>query len=250
MPEQSIFAEPEVVNDIGECFFYHTMELPGHGLVRGDWDLRNGVEQYWGGIDLRNKRVLEVGPASGFLTFEMERRGAAVVCVDLDAKVKWDFAPYPRDVIEKGQAEMSDTIPKIKKAFWFAHAAHQSKARVHYGDAYNLPDALGRFDVAFLADMLLHTRDPLRILEQCARFTDKIIITELYRPELDFDPIMRLIPAPDNASFAIGAWWYFSPKLFENFLGILGFTDCNVSHHSHLLNGQTAIHFTIEATRK
>lgn len=192
---------------------------------------------------------MEVGPASGFLTFEMERRGAEIVCIDLDETVKWDFAPYTSDVVEKAQIEMSENIPKIKNAFWFSHAANQSKAKVHYGDVYNLPQTLGRFDAAFLADMLLHTRDPLRILEQCAKFTDRIIITELYRPELDFDPIMRLIPAHDNASFAVGAWWYFSPKLFENFLSVLGFSEFKVSHHSHLLNGNTAIHFTIEATR-
>ncbi|HEY4442105.1 MAG TPA: hypothetical protein VGN14_16725, partial [Candidatus Elarobacter sp.] len=66
------------------CYFYHTMELPGVGTVEGEWDLRTGVDAYLGGEELRGKRVLEIGTASGFLCFAMERRGAEVIGYDLD----------------------------------------------------------------------------------------------------------------------------------------------------------------------
>ena len=52
------------------------MEIPGHGLVTGQWDLRGGVDDYLGKVAFAGQRVLEIGPASGFLTFEMEKRGA------------------------------------------------------------------------------------------------------------------------------------------------------------------------------
>jgi 16S rRNA A1518/A1519 N6-dimethyltransferase RsmA/KsgA/DIM1 with predicted DNA glycosylase/AP lyase activity len=34
------------------------------------------VDDYLGHVELRGKRILEIGPASGFLTVEMEKRGA------------------------------------------------------------------------------------------------------------------------------------------------------------------------------
>ena len=67
---------------------------PGYGLVEGPWDLRGGVDDYLGGVDLRDKRVLEVGTASGFLCFTMEGRGAEVVAYDLSDKQSWDVVPY------------------------------------------------------------------------------------------------------------------------------------------------------------
>ena len=79
----TIFADLVKVADIGDCYFYHTMELPGHGVMTGDWDLRRGVDEYLGNVSFAGQRVLEIGPASGFLTFEMEKRGADVVAVEV-----------------------------------------------------------------------------------------------------------------------------------------------------------------------
>src|SRR5690348_12633060 len=94
--DEKIFAVPKNVEDIEDCYFYHTMEIPGYGLVEGkDWDLRAGVDDYLGKVDFADRRVLEIGPASGFLTFEMEKRGADVVSVEVTDEHGWDFVPYP-----------------------------------------------------------------------------------------------------------------------------------------------------------
>ena len=77
MSDERIFATPRKVEDLADCYFYHTMELPGRGVIEGqDWDLRGRVDEYLGNVDFAGQRVLEIGPASGFLTFEMEKRGA------------------------------------------------------------------------------------------------------------------------------------------------------------------------------
>ena len=68
---------------LADCDFYHSMISPGVGKIIGLWDLRQTVDDYVGRIDFAGKRVLEIGPASGFLTIEMERRGADVVAVEL-----------------------------------------------------------------------------------------------------------------------------------------------------------------------
>jgi hypothetical protein len=39
-------------------------------------------------------------------------------------------------------------MQQLKNSYWFSHAAFQSKAKVYYGDAYNLPATLGQFDIA------------------------------------------------------------------------------------------------------
>ena len=84
--DSSVYAEPRTVTDLEECYFYHSMEIPGYGLVEGPWDLRGGVDDYLGNVDLNGKRVLEVGTASGFLCFTMEGRGADVVAYDLSGR--------------------------------------------------------------------------------------------------------------------------------------------------------------------
>src|SRR4029453_10356288 len=157
-----IFAGPVKVADVGDCYFYHTMELPGYGVINGEWDLRRGVDEYLGNFSFAGQRVLEIGPASGFLTFEMEKRGAEVVSVEVTAEHPWDFLPYPAEKLQKvfGPPQW---MQRLKNSYWFTHAAHQSKAKVYYGDVYNLPAALGEFDIALMSSILLHCRDPFRM---------------------------------------------------------------------------------------
>src|SRR5436305_13837565 len=77
-----IAAAPLIVDDLSECFFYHTTDVPGSGVGEGEWDLRGGEEAYLGRAPFAGTRVLELGTAAGFLTFHMEGRGAEVVSYD------------------------------------------------------------------------------------------------------------------------------------------------------------------------
>src|SRR6266853_5472236 len=164
MSDQKIFAEPLKVENIADCYFYHTMELPGHGVMEGrDWDLRGGVDDYLGKVAFAGERVLEIGPASGFLTFEMEKRGADVVSVEVTEDHGWDFVPYPAARLEEVFGPRRIVMQQLKNSYWFSHAAHHSRAKVYYGNVYNLPTALGKFDISVMAPVLLHCRDPLRI---------------------------------------------------------------------------------------
>jgi len=66
--------------------FYHTIELPGGEVLPGLLSverLRRRLTQFDIPADLRGKRVLDIGAWDGFYTFEMERRGAHVVALDL-----------------------------------------------------------------------------------------------------------------------------------------------------------------------
>ena len=70
-----LYVEPWPVRDPQDCHWYHTIDPPS-GSVTGEWDLRNRFDDYVGHVDLSGKRVLDIGTASGFLTWEAERRGA------------------------------------------------------------------------------------------------------------------------------------------------------------------------------
>lgn len=61
------------------------MDLPGLGTVShpGSWDLRGRFDEYVGHTRLSGKTLIDVGTASGFLTFEAEKRGAIVTSFDV-----------------------------------------------------------------------------------------------------------------------------------------------------------------------
>jgi hypothetical protein len=92
--EQRLYASPPAIENLADCYFYHSTDIPGHGFVRGEWDLRPGIDAYLGHFDFRGKRVLDIGAASGFLSFHMEKRGADVVSYDLSEKGAWDIVPF------------------------------------------------------------------------------------------------------------------------------------------------------------
>jgi O-methyltransferase len=248
MSNQNIFATPLKVEDVADCYFYHTMELPGHGVIEGrDWDLRAGVDEYLGHVDFAGQRILEIGPASGFLTFEMEKRGADVVSVEVTAEHGWDFVPYPAEKLQEVFGPRRIVMQQLKNSYWFSHAAHGSKAKVYYGDVYDLPDALGHFDIAVMGAVLLHCRDPLRIVEQCARMATLLIITDMFYPELEGAPVCRLAPSPQN--FLWHTWWHFSTQYFTQFLAVLGSSSCEVSRHQQSHRGKPYTLFTVVGQR-
>lgn len=51
------------------CDFYHVVDLPDGMTTRGQWDFRKTTDLYLGNVDFAGKRVIEIGPASGFLSF-------------------------------------------------------------------------------------------------------------------------------------------------------------------------------------
>jgi len=246
--DDKIFAVPKKVDDLADCYFYHTMELPGHGVIEGrDWDLRRGVDEYLGKVDFDGQRVLEIGPASGFLTFEMEKRGAEVVSVEVTAEHGWDFVPYPAARLEEVFGPRRIVMQQLKNSYWFSHAAHNSKAKLYYGDVYNLPATLGQFDIAVMGSVLLHCRDPLRIVEECGKIASLLIITDMFYPELERAPICRLAPTPQN--FLWHTWWHFSTQFFTQFLAVMGFTTSEPLMHQQYHRGREYTLFTIVGRR-
>src|SRR5919109_4139324 len=83
----------ERVNQLG---WYHTLELAPGVVTEGIFDLRPVVDRYGIPDSLEGQRALDVGTWDGFWAFEMERRGAEVVALDLDDESDLDFPPRRR----------------------------------------------------------------------------------------------------------------------------------------------------------
>ncbi len=251
---------------IHDCFFYHTMDIPGVGLMRGQWDLRSSVEEYLGGIPLGHRRVLEVGPASGFLTFLMEQRGADVVACELPHGSQWDLVPYAHTDLRAYSRDREELHRRLVNGFWFGHRAFSSRATVVYSRVYDIPEEIGSVDVATFSMVLRHLREPFRALEVVqAHVKTNLVITEMFpwslmpdeiqaelsprrRPtSIAFEPhgavstpMAVLIAAqPPVACFAPDmqrrqprdTWWDLTPSVLCQFIGVLGFRVVNVRYH-------------------
>jgi len=178
----------------------------------------------------------------------MEKRGADVISVEVTDEHGWDFVPYPDAKLEEIFGPRRIVMQQLKNSYWFSHVAMQSKAKVYYGDAYNLPAALRNFDIAVMAAVLLHCRDPLRIVQQCGKLAKSLIIVDKFYPDLEGAPVCRLAPTPEN--FLWHTWWHFSTQLLIQFLSVMGFTATETSTHEQYHRGKAHMLFTIVARRE
>jgi len=234
----SIYAEPRDVEDVASCMFYHSMDLPGLGTVPGNWDLRGRFEDYTGNVALAGTRFLDVGTASGFLSFEAERRGADVVSfesVSRDLHQHVPFAEVRRDPTGFYKAVPGrDNFDGLRNSYWLAHRLLGSSAKCFYGDVYDLPASLGEFDVVMVGQILGHLRDPLGALTSiAARCRGTLIVTECM---LVSDQPIAMFPVnaqtPESA-FRLVVWWMLSPVLLRNFLKILGLEAVAFTAHEY-----------------
>ncbi len=251
------YAEPKTDVSLSDCSFYHTMKIPGYGRVNGEWELQ--PRKYLGGVDFREKRVLEVGTADGYLCFYMERLGADVVACDLPPDGSVDMVPMPRVDYEAFERDAKRHRQRLYNAFWLCHGAYRSRARLVYSSVYDLPEEIGRVDVSTFGTVLLHLRDPFLALQKALRLTSETVIVTDIAPWNDLpilgrrpvrlmgalkispnilnllnqslvslswlkSPYLRFVPAY-WLEFPMYTWWLYTPEAIKRLIGVLGFED-------------------------
>jgi tRNA (mo5U34)-methyltransferase len=195
--------------------WYHTLEL-APGLVTEGWfDLRPYVERYGIPERLDGLRVLEVGTWDGFWAFELERRGAEVVALDLDDERDLDWPPRRRP----------ESFPEEERGAGFRLAKEILGSRVErvVRSIYDAgPDELGTFDLVFCGSVLIHLRDQLLALERMAGLcTGQLILAE------EYDVAAGLVPFPvsryraDRDSAVV--FWQPSARTWKRMLWTAGF---------------------------
>jgi len=172
--------------------WYHTIDLGDGEITNGIYDHRTVLKHYRFPESLKGKKVLDVGCADGFFSFEFWRRGADKV-VGLDA-YKSDF-------------------------FILAKEKLNSNVEYYLMDVYDLsPTKVGYFDFVFCGSLLIHLSDPFKALVNIRSVIKKgefILCTPIYNnPLLHFFRIFRrkiafalLIPGQQPGKGNVSAYW-------------------------------------------
>lgn len=211
-----IYETPWLLPNISDCYFYHSITLTDSFSISGDWDLRPVVDSYLSDYNFNRKRVLDVGTATGFLSFHCEARGAQVVSFDHSNL-------FPVNTIP-GWPENPDGFTRMKNGYWFAHSALRSSNKVIYGNIYDLPQPVVsyQFDVAILGSVLMHLENPFGALRSASKVAKTLIITETHRPYIDTDHAVFRPGMKDGNDYL--AWWYLPIKTVINMLRSLGYS--------------------------
>ena len=148
----------------------------------------------------------------------------------------------------------------FQKCILVFHRVLKSKAKVVYGSIYQIPEEIGKVDIATFGSILLHLRDPFLAMQSALRLVkETVIVTDLAR-ERGFSffgretigqrlgglirrhvlgggmvedrrgPSIEFLPDFRNLTHK-AAWWYLSPGIIVNFLGILGFEESQITYH-------------------
>ena len=253
-----------------DCEWYHIMEVPGiDGLTDGTFDCREDIDNIFGNLDFKNKKVLNLGPITGYLNFEAERRGADVTSIDLSIdpnNLQRDWVvnvhkPWRKDLIDFMERER-----KRRNAYWYAHKAFKSKSKLIICHVNNLPDELELQDIGISFSVLCHIRDPYTaLMRMCSHINEKIVITEfggynmrdtlfntiprLYRKYFGKPqpPLARFLPGPKKAG---QVWWAYNHETIIQMLGCLGFEKTSVNFHDYRdLRGDKVFQWTVVGER-
>lgn len=174
----------ELLARASELSWYHTLELAPGFVTEGWFDLRPHVDRYGLPERMDGMRALDIGTWDGFWAFEMERRGAEVVAIDVDDERELDWPSRRRP----------SEFPEQPRGRGFELAREILSSRVQRLDLsiYNaLPEDLGSFDLVLCGSVLIHLRDQLLALERIAGLcAGTFISAEAY------DRLAGLVPFP------------------------------------------------------
>jgi tRNA (mo5U34)-methyltransferase len=163
--------------------WYHTLELAPGVVVEGMFDMRPHVHRMGLPERMDGLRALDVGTFDGFWAFEMERRGAEVVALDLRTVADLHYPPRRRPA----------SFPEEPRGQGFALAKEMlgsSVERVECSVYDARPEELGTFDVVLCGLLLVHLRDQLLALERMAALCGgRFHSMEPYDPLLDLAPL-------------------------------------------------------------
>jgi tRNA (mo5U34)-methyltransferase len=157
-----------------EPYWFMRMDL-GHGVVTPGWSDPAHDKLPWFGLPehMGGLRVLDVGCAEGFFSFEAERRGAReVFSVDFD--------------------------PEVVKRFALCGEALGSPLRAKAMSIYDLdPAELGTFDLVMCFGLLYHLPDPLGGIQRLAAMASGTVLIQSWTIEtstMSDVPLARLRP--------------------------------------------------------
>ena len=257
------------------CSFYTVQEIPGIiKPTKGPFDLRKNINKLLGNCNFKNKKILELGPASGYITFYLESLGAKMTCIDLSIKKdKWDTVPHANKDWKKKQIQGMKELSKVRNAFWFAHKQHKSKAKIIETHIKNLPESTSIHDYGLVASVLLHIQNPFLALQMMSsKVKEKMIISDLIddmgtvssknkikisnitksisSKYFKKNSLTKFLPRNSNPNLNYDTWWKLSPTTIVEMMKILGFKKEKYLEHIQYCNKKPIDMYTIVFRRK
>ncbi len=159
---------------IAQGGWWHSFQLPDGSAIEGVnsiESLRRRIGNFPIPADLTGLRALDIGTWDGWFAFELERRGAAVLAVDLFDN------------------------PRFREI----HSLLRSQVDYRQIDLFDLtPQNVGQFDIVLFMGVLYHLKHPLLGLERVCALTrglaavDSFVLQEAFADGLALDrPVME-----------------------------------------------------------
>ena len=198
-PDRQLLAPDDLRRQVQTASWYHTLDL-GNGIITpGAYDLGPYLHYYGLPDDLTGKSTLDIGTASGFFAFEMERRGAKVTAIDLPAWFDHDFGPrYVPDLTA------DEGLRYLQEPFMLAKQALGSRVEKLEMSIYDIsPQTVGTYDLVFCGSLLLHLTDPIQALRRIRSVTrEQAIIATAIVPDAGDEPVAHF-----RGHQRGDAWW-------------------------------------------
>ena len=168
---------------------------PGGGPVDNPYEQWKAFRDFIP-ADLSGRRILDIGSAEGFFAFELARRGASIVAMDLSPEM-------------------------LERLRFAADALHLSdKIETRIGTAEML-DTSERYDAVLCLGLLYHLQSPFTFLQKLSELSDTIYLESAIergeRPYLFFKP-------PQQGANTIPKWYPTRVCIVE-MLKYCGFAD-------------------------
>ena len=244
-------AQPRPIPAFERCSFYHSMDFDDGSSVAGPWDIRGRFAQYIGNYPVAGKALLDVGTASGFLTFAAEKSGATVTALEglsvaEYCQLHFSGLPYHED----RTAFDTDTegwFETLKNSFWYGWHKNNSKAEMVYAPMTALPYWKRRFDVVLAGAILEHLSDPVTVIWSLTQLATEAVIIAFTPVILDDEMFMKTANAWDNPKNNF-TWWTLSLGLYRRIFANVGF-DVEIVPATALAGGVEHSRPTIIARR-
>jgi len=203
---EKIVNEEELLENIKRIYDsghgYHTLKFPNGYVLKGRWDMSKCLQYFQIPDDLTGKTVLDIGPANGYFSFEMYKRGAKEV-VALDV--------YDDCWSEDLNTLMNTKVKFIKKSIT------------------TIDESFGKFDIVFCSNMLQHHSDLPGNIERIKMLTKEmaILCIGIMGDSNNKVPLARFVGGPGGLGGGsyLGFYWKPNMKCFIDIAKFAGFSN-------------------------
>jgi len=237
--------DPELLSQIQERRWFHTIDLGNGTFTRGDSPASEIISRSL--PDCRGKSVLDIGAWDGKYSYEAELAGASRV-VALDHYIwKLDIAArqaYYDECEQKGVLPDPDQVASGflfhddlpgKTGFDLLHRYFDSKVEAVVDDFMTMDlEALGTFDIVYYFGVLYHMVSPVHALKRLRKVTGEVAVIETAGTYVSGHPNSSLLQffAGDELHADYGNWFAPSQAALVAMCRAAGFSRVEITAHT------------------